>query len=150
MFAALSGLLVETAHVAIGPDHLAAVAPLAIDSRRRHPAALVGATWGLGHGLGVLVIGLLGQVLKTGLSVDLVSTWAEPLVGVLLIGLGAWTLRRARRIVIHDHSHRLWRAKARFSSDDSSSIARPIAGANVNEAQRVLPRRHQAHPSPRP
>lgn len=105
MLAAWSGLVVGAAHVATGPDHLAAVAPLAIDSRRRHPPALIGATWGLGHGLGVLLIGLLGQVLKVGFRVETVAGWAEHLVGVLLIGLGLWTLHRSRRLVVHDHAH---------------------------------------------
>ncbi len=106
MFAAVGGLLAGAAHVATGPDHLAAVAPLAADSRRGTPAAWVGVSWGFGHGLGVLVIGGVGQAVKASLNIDAFASWAEVLVGVMLIVLGLWTLARARRLTIHEHSHR--------------------------------------------
>lgn len=105
MFTAVSGLLAGAAHVVTGPDHLAAVAPFAVERRRSYSAAWVGATWGLGHGTGVLVLGALGQLFKAGLGLETVSGWAERLVGVLLVGVGLWTLHRANKLVIHEHTH---------------------------------------------
>lgn len=106
MLPALSGFFAGFAHVASGPDHLAAVAPLALGKRRSYSAALVGASWGLGHGLGVLAVGLAGQLVKGALGLGAVTTWAEVLVGVFLIGLGVWTIRKSYRVTIHEHTHR--------------------------------------------
>ncbi len=106
MLPALSGFFAGFAHVASGPDHLAAVAPLAIGKRRSFSAALVGASWGLGHGLGVALVGAAGQLLKGVLGLGAVTTWAEVLVGVFLIGLGAWTIHKSYRVTIHEHTHR--------------------------------------------
>ena len=59
MFAFFAGLAAGLLHVFSGPDHLAAVAPLAADERSR-PQWRAGLQWGLGHTVGVLLIaGLL-------------------------------------------------------------------------------------------
>lgn len=105
MLPALSGFFAGVAHVASGPDHLAAVAPLAAGSRRSFSAALVGASWGLGHGLGVLAVGFLGQAVKGVLGLGALTAWAEVLVGIFLIGLGAWTIRRSYHVTLHEHTH---------------------------------------------
>ena len=47
----VSGLLAGSMHVVSGPDHLVALAPLALHDKKR--AYGVGALWGLGHGVGV-------------------------------------------------------------------------------------------------
>jgi len=57
MLTILTGFIASVAHVVTGPDHLAAVTPLAIDSRKK--SWIVGLSWGLGHTLGMLLIGLL-------------------------------------------------------------------------------------------
>ncbi len=106
MLPALSGFFAGFAHVASGPDHLAAVAPLAIGKHRSFSAALVGASWGLGHGLGVALVGAGGQLLKGVLGLGAITAWAEVLVGIFLIGLGAWTIRKSYRMTLHEHTHR--------------------------------------------
>ncbi|MEM7306597.1 MAG: hydantoin utilization protein A [Planctomycetota bacterium] len=105
MTIAIQGLLAGAAHVLSGPDHLVGVAPLAVDRRRRIRPAVVGATWGLGHGLGVALLGLLGQTLLSAADVSVASGWAERLVGVVLIVLGINAVRRARTLVVHEHRH---------------------------------------------
>ncbi len=100
----MAGLVAGLGHVVAGPDHLAALAPLAVEGRH-HPAR-VGATWGLGHGLGVVILGALGQMLRGALDLQIASAWAEMLVGCLLIGLGIYAWVRAGTIVIHEHGHR--------------------------------------------
>src|SRR5262249_44727502 len=36
---------------------------------------------------------------------DLISNWGERLVGLMLIGIGAWALRKAFRVHAHEHEH---------------------------------------------
>jgi hypothetical protein len=101
--AALSGFLAGFLHVLSGPDHLAAVAPLAVESRDRHWRP--GFTWGMGHTGGVLVVGLLALLFRELLPVELLSSWGERMVGVVLIGIGIWGARRAAGLTIHVHEH---------------------------------------------
>jgi hypothetical protein len=103
MFAAVTGLIAGVIHVGSGPDHLAAIAPLA--ARRPARSWVPGVRWGVGHSSGVGVIGLLSLWLRDLLPVDLLSSWGERLVGVMLLGIGAWALRKALRIHAHEHEH---------------------------------------------
>src|SRR3982751_1551261 len=80
-------------HVFSGPDHLAAIAPLAM--KRQRGAWRTGLRWGIGHASGVAFVGILALILRGILPVDLISGWSDRLVGVLLIGIGLWTLRKA-------------------------------------------------------
>jgi ABC-type nickel/cobalt efflux system permease component RcnA len=104
MIAALTGLIAGAVHVWAGPDHLAAVAPLAVHKRQRR-AWVLGARWGLGHSAGVAVVGLVFLWLRDLIPVELLSSWGERLVGVLLVGIGLWGLRKAFSNHIHTHEH---------------------------------------------
>lgn len=103
MIAAFTGLLAGVVHVWSGPDHLAAIAPLAV----RHPkrAWIPGVRWGFGHSTGVVLVGLLSLWLRELLPVDLLSSWGERLVGVMLFGIGLWALRKAFKNTVHVHEH---------------------------------------------
>jgi hypothetical protein len=113
MLIALTGALAGLVHVLSGPDHLAAVAPLALESRRR--GWLSGWTWGIGHAAGVVAVALLAVMLRDRLpSVEVISAWSERMVGGALIAVGVWALGRALRIApaghrhdgtLHDHLH---------------------------------------------
>ncbi len=103
MLGALAGLVAGFIHVLSGPDHLAAVAPLAVEGGRR--AWLSGAVWGAAHTGGVWLIGLLALLLREVLPLQAVSGWSERLVGVALIAIGLWALRRAARVTVHVHAH---------------------------------------------
>jgi sulfite exporter TauE/SafE len=103
MISAITGLVAGAVHVWSGPDHLAALAPLAV--RRPRRAWVSGMRWGLGHSAGVGLIGLLSLWLRDWLPVDLLSTWGERLVGVMLFGIGLWALRRALKHTVHAHEH---------------------------------------------
>jgi hypothetical protein len=100
----LTGLLAGGFHVLSGPDHLAAVAPLAVQEA---PAWRSGLRWGIGHSSGVLLVGMLALLLRGLLPLDLVSSWSERLVGIVLIGIGIWGMRLAfsGRLHAHVHSH---------------------------------------------
>lgn len=103
LLAVLTGLFAGTAHVLSGPDHLAAVAPLAVDQRGR--TWRVGLLWGIGHSSGVWLLALLALVFREAIPIDLLSTWGERLVGFVLIGVGLWGLRRLVGTHVHSHVH---------------------------------------------
>jgi hypothetical protein len=104
MLTLLSGALAGFVHVLAGPDHLAAVAPLAMADGRRGWHA--GFTWGLGHTSGVVAVAVLAVLLRDLLPpVALISAWSERLVGGALIGVGFWALRRGLRIEASVHAH---------------------------------------------
>lgn len=101
---ALAGLVAGAIHVLSGPDHLAAVAPLAADSRE--PRWKSGFNWGIGHTSGVLVVGALALLLREMLPMDAISSWSDRLVGAALVGVGLWGGRRALTTRVHAHEHR--------------------------------------------
>ena len=98
-----TGLVAGSLHVVSGPDHLAALAPLAVADSRG--SARLGAQWGLGHGLGVCILGALGVYARTVLDVQLLSEWSEVLVGSVLVCIGIWAIRRSMGITVHAHGH---------------------------------------------
>lgn len=105
-FAAL-GLLAGLVHALAGPDHLSAVAPLVVEERRSGWST--GLLWGMGHSVGVWGVGLLAVALRGVLPVDRLSSSSERLVGVVLIGVGLWGLRRIwlarRQQETREHGH---------------------------------------------
>ena len=103
MISVLTGLVAGALHVVSGPDHLTAVAPLVV--RRPQRAWLPGLRWGLGHSAGVALVGLLSLWLRDLIPVDLLSSWGERLVGVMLFGIGLWALRSALKHNVHTHEH---------------------------------------------
>lgn len=103
----LFGLLAALIHVLSGPDHLAAVGPLAFSTRLR--SWLVGAAWGLGHVLGMLLIGVLFFFFRELIPVDLISKNSDRIVGIMLLVIGLWAffrLYRQKKKGIHEHYHK--------------------------------------------
>ena len=104
MLTALTGALAGLFHVLSGPDHLAAVAPLAVAGRRR--GWLAGWTWGIGHASGVVVVAVLAVILRDLLPpIELISAWSERIVGGALVAVGIWAFRRSIRIEPAPHAH---------------------------------------------
>ena len=103
MLLILTGLSAGALHVVSGPDHLAVVAPLV--AKKPSEGLQLGFVWGLGHGLGVLFLGILGLVIKEWVEIEAWSTMAEILVGWLLIVVGLWTIWNNRSLDIATHSH---------------------------------------------
>lgn len=103
MFAFFAGLVAGLLHVFAGPDHLAAVAPLAADGDGREWRT--GLQWGVGHTAGVVLIALLLLVLKEQLPLDLISLYSERVVGAALIAVGVWGIWRASHAAMPPHSH---------------------------------------------
>jgi hypothetical protein len=103
MFAAFAGLAAGLLHVFSGPDHLAAVAPLAADDGRA--SWRTGLQWGVGHTAGVLLIAGLLLLVREQLPLDAISAYSERIVGVALIFVGAWGVWKATRAGLTPHAH---------------------------------------------
>lgn len=104
MFPLFAGILAAMIHVISGPDHLAAVTPFAIESKKS--AWKVGLFWGIGHLLGMLSIGVLFLVFKELIPVDKISQHSEKFVGFVLIALGVWIfLKIFKEDKLHRHTH---------------------------------------------
>lgn len=99
----LIGLIASILHVVSGPDHLAAVTPLAIANKLK--AWLTGLGWGLGHTAGMLLIGLLFYFFRQYIPVETISHYSEAIVGFMLIAIGLWAFRRIYGKMPRSHSH---------------------------------------------
>ena len=88
-------------HVIMGPDHIAAVIPFAIESKRK--AWKIGLYWGIGHIFGMIIIGILFMLFKELIPVEKISGYSEQLVGLVLIMIGLWAFYK---IFINEHRHK--------------------------------------------
>lgn len=103
MISFLTGISASVLHVISGPDHLAAVTPLALKSRLK--SWLIGLFWGIGHTIGALLIGVLFLFLRDLIPVEIISEHSEQLVGFILIVIGVWALYKLRKVSDHHHPH---------------------------------------------
>src|SRR5262249_20097716 len=94
---------------ALEPDHLAAVSTLVTGERSSYKAALLGACWGIGHTLSLVVVGAVLVVLRAEMP-ERVATLFEFFVAIMLVGLGIRAIVRAARQgkagPVHTHHHR--------------------------------------------
>lgn len=105
-FPFIAALIASILHVITGPDHLAAVVPFAIESKRK--AWKIGLFWGIGHLIGMLLIGVLFLMFKELIPVEKISEYSEQLVGLVLIFIGLWSfykLFKEERNHKHLHVH---------------------------------------------
>jgi ABC-type nickel/cobalt efflux system permease component RcnA len=101
-----SAILASVLHVISGPDHLAAVTPLAISSQRK--GWKIGLVWGFGHLIGMLLIGLLFLLFKEVIPIEIISSYSEQLVALVLIAVGLWAFYRIfneKKNHTHPHTH---------------------------------------------
>jgi sulfite exporter TauE/SafE len=98
-----TALLLGSLHAAEA-DHMAAVTSFAVRRPGVRAAVGFGVRWSAGHGGAIVLIG--GALLLLGVQVPETTThWLERLVGLVMIGLGAWTFRGASRLHAHPHAH---------------------------------------------
>jgi ABC-type nickel/cobalt efflux system permease component RcnA len=91
-------------HVISGPDHLAAVTPLVVETKRK--AWKIGLSWGLGHIIGMLLIGVLFLFFKEYIPIEEISKYSEQIVAIVLIGVGIWAFYRIfNEQKSHKHPH---------------------------------------------
>ena len=95
----------------------------------------MGVVWGLGHGLGVGLLGLVALALRGFVSLDALSGWSELAVGGLLVAVGLWSIRRAWRLTIHVHEH----------EHRDEGHAHPHVHVGLDEAAHARPEAHRVH-----
>jgi hypothetical protein len=114
MFSLTTGLLlglVLGARHALEPDHLAAVSTLVTARGQRRSGVLLGAFWGIGHSLSLLIVGSVLASVHAELPHRL-SEMFELLVAVMLLFLGARAILRSRSlgsagpVTTHTHGKR--------------------------------------------
>jgi hypothetical protein len=99
----VTALVLGAAH-SFAPDHLAAVGVFVSGRPHWRRALTIGARWGVGHSVVILLIG--GALVLTGWRFpDAFAPAVERIVGVTLIVLGGMALVRALRIHGHLHEH---------------------------------------------
>ncbi|MBT5708558.1 MAG: High-affinity nickel transporter, partial [Verrucomicrobia bacterium] len=94
------GFFAGVLHVFAGPDHLAA--GMAVRVRRPGGAWYYGGIWALGHAAGLTLIGLVYYWVRESGLVASISLFAERMVGVALILMGAWMLLRRHHPWVQD------------------------------------------------
>ncbi len=108
VFILLLGALGLGAMHAFEPDHMAAVSTFVAKRPSPRQAAWFGINWAMGHGLSLLIFGSILYALRRVLEHDqpflFSSGILDRFVGVVLIGLGLWTLLQLRVGEMH-HSH---------------------------------------------
>ena len=117
-FSLTTGLIASMLHVITGPDHLAAVIPFAIESKKK--AWKIGLFWGIGHLVGMLLIGFLFVLFRELIPIEPISNYSEQIVGFVLIGIGVWAFYKIFKkeknhkhlqvhsenaVIIHSHKH---------------------------------------------
>jgi len=148
--------------VLTGPDHLSALATLSANVGSCPQAFVLGARWGIGHSTGLLLVGVILIVLtrnskdETIEVPDRATTIFESLVGVFMILLGAWGVRRAlvKRSKIYDvegvvavqpetsnenSSYSLEFARREENLHVSSAFRDPEQGSSFDETQPIEP-----------
>jgi high-affinity nickel-transport protein len=94
---------------ATDPDHVIAVTTIVTNQRKISRSALIGAMWGIGHTLTILIVGaaiiLFNLVIPVRLGLGM-----ELSVSLMLILLGVWNLAGFARAlpavrVVHSHGH---------------------------------------------
>ncbi len=102
----LTGFILGCLH-AFDADHIVAVTAFSSKHPDGRKAAVFGLLWGLGHTVSLLVFGLVTLSFKL-LIPPMIESFAETLVGLLLILLGVWVLKDLfvkHKIHIHAHTH---------------------------------------------
>jgi ABC-type nickel/cobalt efflux system permease component RcnA len=102
---------------ATDPDHVIAITTIVTNQRKTSRAALIGAMWGVGHTVTILIVGTAIILFNLVIPVRLGLTM-ELSVGVMLILLGVWNLTSFMRVlpapsviseagdaVVHAHPH---------------------------------------------
>ena len=116
------GFLLGVRH-ATEADHLAAISTIVMERRSLLRSSLVGAFWGLGHTLALLIAGVGVLLLRYQLT-DRIAHVLELCVGIMLVLLGANVLRTlAGRDASHTYAHT---AAGPHASGDVWLFSRPL------------------------
>ncbi len=99
----LTGFAAGAVHVVSGADHMVAMAPSSV--RKPRVALINGLAWGIGHSVGVLILSIFGIMARDVINIELMSSYAEFLVGISLLIVGGVAIRTSLKVNIHMHQH---------------------------------------------
>ena len=99
-----TGFTLGLLHVLAGPDHLSALAALSVGSSWR--AFTLGFRWGIGHSTGLVVVAVIFISMKGELDLRKIGRYCDLLVGLFMIGLGAFGVLGAIRTYREKHDKR--------------------------------------------
>lgn len=103
----LTGLYLGGVHIFSAPDHLAAIVPLSLMDKKR--SWRVGLLWGLGHLIGLIVLGSLLFYFKSLIDLHILEHYGMLYIAVLLLLVGIWIVYKSRNINLLQtnkaHSH---------------------------------------------
>jgi high-affinity nickel-transport protein len=113
----LLGFLLGLRH-AVDADHVIAVTSIVTRQRSVRAGILIGAVWGLGHSITILIVGGAIVVFRVVIP-PMLGLTMEMMVAVMLVMLGVWNLRELRRrsarhaeAGAHHHAHHVVRPLA--------------------------------------
>jgi ABC-type nickel/cobalt efflux system permease component RcnA len=120
-------------------DHIVAVSTIVSEHRSVIRSALVGALWGLGHTLALVIVGAVVFGFRIAIPISLANL-LEFSVALMIIGLGIMTvvrvLRRRADVHVHQHSHDgLSHVHIHFHEPKSEHSANPTA--HSHEVSRI-------------
>jgi nickel/cobalt transporter (NicO) family protein len=95
MVAALYGAGSGALHAVTGPDHLLSLGPIAL--RRPKAPWRIGLMWGIGHGIGTLMLGLPMLFLAQYVHLPTLAAWGDRLAGVALLATALWSALTMRK-----------------------------------------------------
>lgn len=113
----MTGLSMGLIHVLAGPDHLSALAALAVGTS--YKSFMLGVRWGIGHSTGLIVVAVVFIALKGDLDLRRLGRYCDSLVGVFMLSLGCYGVISAVR------SYREKRQK-RDHDEDKTQISIPV------------------------
>lgn len=91
----ITGMSLGILHVLAGPDHLSALAALAVGTS--YKAFILGVRWGIGHSTGLIVVAIVFILLKGDLDLRKLGRYCDSLVGAFMICLGFFGIITALR-----------------------------------------------------
>jgi ABC-type nickel/cobalt efflux system permease component RcnA len=89
-------------------DHIIAVSTIVSEQRSLLRSATVGALWGVGHTISLIIVGIIVLALRVAVP-ERLAHWLEFGVALMIIGLGTSALlrvRKGRRRDVHLHQHK--------------------------------------------
>ncbi len=92
--AAIYGASSGALHAVTGPDHLLSLGPIAL--RRPKAPWRIGLAWGIGHGIGTLLLGLPVIFLAQFVHLPTLAAWGERLAGLALLSTALWSALHLR------------------------------------------------------
>lgn len=103
----LTGLYLGGIHLFTAPDHLAVLIPLSLLDKKQ--SWRVGVLWGVGHLIGLLLLGIILYYFKSFVNLHFLEHYAMLYIAALLVLVGIWIIYKSRKVNLKEspkaHSH---------------------------------------------